>query len=322
MQKSKERLISFFDVVLTAYTYGNKLDLPPFRLLTFMQQIDAWHRAGTCPKLGRNSAETVYLADINIQPNGKRVDLLINRSDRDASDTVYSDPQSNAVRSFPKNAGEGNDFSAHVVINLAARGSTYEAALEGSPGLSSSKIALFLNYLIRHCIKSNKPAFRVPHPDGSTDTAGVPRTVTAYHKVEMRGHPSPDLLQSINGGVLDSIELIDKRKRNLNWDSNGNTKEIQRTVSLRVGPKANAKNFSRIQEAAALAVARHYSEARVKFTGPNGVPGTVTLETQTMQLAQDSLYVKKEKISGFSSLLESSSQSLNQEIVDKMARLL
>ncbi|WP_409268578.1 hypothetical protein [Massilia sp. BHUDP2] len=179
-----------------------------------------------------------------------------------------------------------------------------------------------MNYLIRHCVQENKAAFRVLHPDGSTDAAGVPRKVTAYHKVEMRGHPSLDLIQSINGGVLESIELIDKRKRNLNWDTNGNTKEIRRTVMLRVGPKANAKNMSRIREAATLAVARHYGEARVKFKGPNGVPGTVTLETDTMQLAQDSLYVKKEKISGFSSLLESSSQRLNQEIVGKMARLL
>jgi hypothetical protein len=322
MQKSKERIISFFDVVLTAYTYGQKLSLPPLPLINFMRQVEAWYTAGTCPQMGRKSAETIYLADIKVSTNGKRVDLLINRSDRDASDTVYSNPQNNQVRNFPKNAGEGNDFSAHMVINLVGSGSMYEAALEVSPGLASGKVARFLNHLIRHCIKDNQSAYQVPHPDGSTNAAGVPRVVTAYHKAELTGHPSKDLLNSINGGVLESIEIIDKRKKNLNWDTNGNTKEIQRAVILRVGPKANAKNFSRVKEAAALAFQRHYGEARVKFKTPDGLPSTVTLETQNMQLANDSIYVKKEKISGFTSLLDSSSQQLNSEIVDKMARLL
>jgi hypothetical protein len=322
MQKSKERIISFFDVVLTAHTYGQKLDLPPFPLVNFIRQIDAWYQADTCPQLGRHSAETVYLADMSISANRKRVDLLINRSDRDASDTVYSNPKIKRRRKLSKNDGEGHDFSAHMIISLVPKGNTYQAALEVSPGLASGKVAWFLNYLIRHCINETKDDYKMPHPDNSTNSAGVQRLVVAYHKVELRGHPSDELLNSINSGVLDSIELIDKRKRNLNWDSNGNTKEIQRSVILRPGPKASARNFNRIKEAASLSFQKNYSEARVKFKAPNGISTTVTLETQHMQLANDTIYVKKEKISGFSSLIDSSSQSLNPEIVDKMAKLI
>lgn len=322
MQKSKERLIAFYDVSVQAYTRGDKLDLSPLPLLKFMRQIDLWHQAGTCPQMGRNAAETIYLADIEISSDSKRVDLLINRSDRDASDSVYSNPLSNSVRTFPKNSGEGNDFSAHVVIELKSNGNRYTTALEMTPGLASGKIARFLNYLIRHCVNSNKSAYEVSHPNGSTNANGDPTKVVAQHKVELLGHPSTDFLQSLNGGVLESIEIVDRRKKNLNWDSTGNMKEVQRGIMLRVGPKANVLNYSRIKEAAALAFQKKYDEARIKFKTPNGVSSTVILETDTMQFANDSIYIKKEKISGFTSPVGSSSQRLNFEIVSKMSRLL
>lgn len=322
MQKSKERVISFFDAVLSAHTFRDKLDLAPLPLMNFMQQIAAWHQAGSCPQMGRNAAETVYLADIEVSPTLMRADLLINRSDRDASNAVYSNPHTNLVRNLPKNAGEGNDFSAHVVISLAPRGASYDVALEMSPGLASGKVARFLNYLIRHCIRANPAAYKLPHPSNSTNAAGVVTKVVAYHKLELTGHPSDELIASLNGGTLESIELIDKRKKNLNWDTNGNTKEIQRAIVLRAGSRANSKNFTRVKEAAALAFQRNYTEARVKFKNFDGIPSTVTLETENMQLANDSVYVKKQKISGFTSLLDTSCQRLNSEVIAKMSRLI
>lgn len=319
MQKSKERLISFFDVVVSAHTRGEKLDLAPFPLLSFMLLIEAWKNAGTCPKLGRKATETIYLADIKVSADGKRADLLINRSDKDASNVVYSNPESNAVRAFQKVPGEGNDFSAHLVINLKSSTCKYVAALEVAPGLPSGKITRFLTFLLRNCVMNNKVAYSLAHPNGSTNSAGIPNMVVAYHKVEMTGHPSKEFLKSIDGGVLESIELIDKKRKNLNWDTNGNTKEVSRSVMLRVGPKGNARNHSRVKEAAELAFKRKYDEARVRFRTKNGILSTVVLETETMQFANETVYVKKEKISGFTTPIDSSSTVLNGEIVEKMA---
>lgn len=322
MQKSKERMVSFFDIALSAHTYGQRMDLPPLPLLNFFDRIKSWHDAGKCPKMGRKSAEIVYLADLKISTDRKRAEFLVNRSDRDASDSVYSNPLGNTVRRIPKTSGEGNDFSAHVVVNLKPQGNKYMTVLELSPGLASGKIATFLNFLIGHCVKEDKDAHKVPHPNGATNSAGVPETIVAYHKVELTGHPSDQFLNSINGGVLESIELIDRRKNNLNWDTNGHMKEISRSVSLRVGPKANAPNFRRVKEAAAIAFQKNYSSARVRFKTPDGIMTTVTMDTQSAQLANDVIYVKKEKISGFSQLLETSYEALHPEIIAKMIRLL
>lgn len=323
MQKSKERTVSFYDLVLSAHTYGKKLDLPALPLINFLKRIEAWHTAGKCPQWGRKSAETVYLADIKINSSNTRVDFLVNRSDRDASNTVYSNPVGNTpLRVIPKAIGEGNDFSAHVVMSLVPQDNSYKMVLELAPGLPSGKIEHFLNYLIGLCIRENKTAHHVPHPSGALSPTGVPLTVLAYHKAELRGHPSPDFLNSINGGVLESIELVDKRKKNLSWDSNGHMKEVSRTINLRVGPKANALNFRRIKEAAAVAYLKNYSSARVRFKTPDGIMSTVTFDTQSTQLANDVIYVKKEKISGFSVPLEQSCASLNSEVVKKMVRLL
>lgn len=322
MQKSKERTVSFYDLVLSAHTYGKKLDLPPLPLLNFLKRIQAWHVAGKCPQWGRKSAETVYLADIKVNASNTLVELLVNRSDRDASDTVYSNPVGNTVRRLPKVAGEGSDFSAHVVMNLVPQGNSYKVVLELAPGLPSGKIQHFLNYLIGFCIREDKAAHHVPDPSGALSPAGTPLTVLAYHKAELRGHPSLDFLNSINGGTLESIELVDKRKRNLSWDSNGHMKEVSRTINLRVGPKANAPNFRRIKEAAIIAHQQNYSSAKVRFKTPDGIMSTVTFDTQSTQLANDVIYVKKERISGFSLPLEASYASLNSEIVKKMVRLL
>ena len=234
MQKSKERLITFFDLKLSAYANsgGQKYDIAPVSLNTLVVQIEAMKAAGQCPRSGRGSAETLYLADIQVDTGRTKVALLINRSDKDASDTVYSDPAANIVRSFPKLGDEGNDFSAHVVIKLIQTGNSYLTILEVAPGLASGRVCSFLNFLFKFCVRINTSAFKVPHPNASTDRQGRAIAVTAYQKAALLGHPSQDFVNTLNSGILESIELIDTRKVGLNWDTSGHTKEIARAIFL------------------------------------------------------------------------------------------
>jgi hypothetical protein len=310
----------FFDLRLTAYANsgGAKYELPPFPLVSLLNHVQDAKVAGLTLRPNKAQSEIFYLADIQIDAANSRASLLINRSDRDASNAVYSDPEENHFRNVPKQGKEGNDFSAHLVIKLNATSSSSLALLEVSPGLSSRKIEGFLNGLFRHCVRTNRASYQLNHPNGACNASGTPLKVTAIHKAEFRGHPSTQFVSELNQGVLESIELIDMRKLGLPWDTHAQTKEVSRSILLKSNPNGTGTNFQRVLDAVHLGHSREYASAKVKFKTETKIPRTVLLETEHAHLANDELFVKKETVSGFSALLESSYQVLHPEICGKM----
>lgn len=318
MQKSKERMVTFFDLKLTAYALADrqKYLIPPLPLDMILAKVQALKVANICPSL-KGKHETIYLADITFDVALQRAVLLINLSDKAASDTVYSDPESAQYRVLQKIGNEGSDFSAHVVINLNPVDHAYMTLLELTPGLSSGKVTRFLTFLFKFCAKVDSGAFKQPHPNGAVNQQGVPILVVTRHVVSLVGYPSDAFLQDIEQGTLGIIELIDKRYENLPWDTVGRTQEVVRSVKLKPGPAAGT-NFDRIRDAATRAFRDHYGEARIHFTTASKIGRTVLLETEHLNFAQESIFVKKEKLSGFVNPLPTSHEVIHQEIVGKM----
>jgi hypothetical protein len=320
MQKSKERLITFFDLKLTAYGLADrqKYSVPAFPLRTLISKIHALKVANQCPSL-KGKAETIYLADIDVDQAQTRAVLLINLSDKAASDTVYSAPERGHRRVLQKINDEGSDFSAHIVISLNPTDNVYLTILEITPGLASGKITRFLTHLFKFCSRVDRAAFTQPHPNNAVDAQGRPIRIVTRHVAQLDGHPSDELLRDLEAGTLGTIELIDKRNENLPWDNVGRTREIARTVLLRPGQVAGT-NWDRIRDALARAAREHYGEARVRFKTATKIGRTVVLETEHMNLANDSKFVKKEKLEGFANPLDSSHDAINDEMRQKMLR--
>jgi hypothetical protein len=318
MQKSRERMITFFDLKLTAYAMADrqKYVMPAFPLGTLIEKVAALKAANQCPSL-RGKAETIYLADIDLDQARTRAVLLINLSDKAASDAVYSAPERGHRRVLPKVGDEGSDFSAHVVISLNAVQNVYLTILEVTPGLASGKVTRFLTHLFKFCARVDRAAFTQPHPNNAVDSQGRPITVVMRHVVSLDGHPSDDLLRDLQGGTLSAIELIDKRNENLPWDNAGRTREMSRTIILSPGQVAGS-NLDRITDAFARARREHYGEARVRFKTATKVGRSVLLETEHMNLANDSKFIKKEKLDGFANPLDSSHHVINNEMRQKM----
>lgn len=322
MQKSKERLITFFDLKLIAYGMANrqKYGLPAFPLRTLMEKIAVLKGAAQCPSL-KGKAETIYLADIDVDQAATRAVLLINLSDKAASDTVYSAPEREHRRVLPKIDDEGSDFSAHVVISLNPVDNVYLTILEVTPGLASGKVTRFLTHLFKFCSRIDRATFTQPHPTNGVDAQGRPITIVTRHVAQLDGHPSDDLLRDLQAGTLSAIELIDKRNENLPWDNAGRTREMARTVILSPGQVAGT-NLDRIRDAFARATREHYGEARVRFKTANNVGRSVLLETTHMNLANDFKFIKKEKLDGFANPLDASHHAINDEMRQKMLRYL
>jgi hypothetical protein len=297
-----------------------KYAVPPFALDHLIAQVEALKAADTCPSL-RGKSETIYLADIDVDAARQRAVLLINLSDKAASDTVYSDPDTAQYRILPKVGNEGSDFSAHVVINLNATDHVYLTILEVTPGLASGKVTRFLTFLFKFCAKVNPVAFLQAHPNGAVDVHGLPVMVRTRHVASLAGHPSDAFLNDIEQGTLGLIELIDKRHENLPWDTVGRTREVARSVKLKPGPAAGT-NLDRIRDAATRAFRDNYTEARIHFKTASKIGRSIVLETEHLNFAQESIFVKKEKLEGFVNPLPTSHEMIHQDIIGKMVRYL
>lgn len=320
MQKSKERLITFFDLKLTAFGLADrqKYALPAFPLDTLISKIQALKAAQQCPSL-KGKAETIYLADIDVDAARTRAVLLVNISDKGASDAVYSAPERGHRRVLQKVGDEGSDRSAHVVIKLTPADGVYLTILEVAPGLPSSKINRFLTHLFKFCSRIDRAAFTQAHPTNAVNARGRPIMIVTRHLAHLDGHPSLELLRDLDTGTLSSIELIDKGHENLNWDTSGRTKEVARTVLLRPGPVAGT-NMDRLRDAFSRGWRQSYTEARVRFKTSSNITRTVLLETEHMNLANDSKFLKKEKLDGFANPLSASHEQINQELMQKILR--
>lgn len=322
MQKSKERIITFFDLKLTAYGLADrqKYAVPAFPLDALITKIQALKAAGQCPSW-KGKSEIIYLADMDIDQARTRAVLLINVSDKAAADTVYSAPERGHRRVLPKVGDEGSDYSAHVVIRLNPQDGVYLTILEVTPGLASGKITRYLTHLFKFCSRIDRAAFTQPHPNNAVDRQGRPIMVVTRHVAQLDGHPSADLLRDLDAGTLSSIELIDKRNENLPWDTAGRTREVARTILLKPGQVAGT-NRDRVRDALTRGFRNHYGEARVRFKTQSSIGRSVLLETEHMNLANDSKFVKKEKLDGFANPLDASHDAINNELMQRMLRYL
>jgi hypothetical protein len=178
-----------------------------------------------------------------------------------------------------------------------------------------------LTYLFKFCSRIDRAAFTQPHPNNAVDAQGRAITIVTRHVAQLDGHPSDELLRDLQAGTLGTIELIDKRNENLPWDNVGRTREISRAIMLRPGQVAGT-NWDRITDALVRAVREHYGEARVRFKTASNITRTVVLETEHMNLANDSKFVRKEKLDGFANPLNSSHDVIHDEMRRKMLRYL
>lgn len=328
METSKERLVMFYDLKLSASGTSSrqKVEIPPLplsiiidHLIIHKQNLDSLNTV--CSYQHRNNKtapQTVYISDIQLSSNKKIATILFNISDKGAANSVYSNVINKNTRIIPKTADEGNDFSAHFVINLdPIREGAYLALFEQTHGLSSKRIKIFLNQLLRIFVDIHPNIYEVWHPNQAYDLKGNKVMITAYHSLDLLGHPSDEFVNDLNKGTLESIELVDYRKRGMAWDTNGATVEQVRSVLLKPNSGKNIVNFNALSDACLFGTKKDYSQARVKFRA-NNINRSVTLETANLGFANDTIFVKKALISGFSNLLEASYQNVHPEISQKI----
>ncbi|WP_193087958.1 hypothetical protein [Advenella sp. FME57] len=315
--KKQERLVFFYDLVIEAYsrTFDAPQTISVKKAIELMERVDREQWIKEQAK-GR---ERLYVSDYH--HDGNTVSFLINKSDTEISDPVFTIPNAKQRRVVAKVEQEGQDFSVHAIIRLAD--DELEPALvliEHCNGLGFVNIQRLLNQILQDATKVVPLEFEQNHPDGALDSKGRPKKINVKFKTRFDGHVSNELKKDLNEGKVQSIELITERQKFTPFDEDGYIKEKCKTLVLTLKDEEHPilDKYSRI-----VGVVKKnrdtYDKARIKFKSPEGLERTVEMNSDE---GLEKAYVKRARLDGFQSDLSSSYEKFEVAILEKMKALL
>jgi hypothetical protein len=311
--KKSERLVLFYDASIKAHSrsFAAPKPLSIKRAFELIELIPVNQMIRDM----RKGKEQIYISDWKRE--GEIISILINKSDKDISDPVFTIPKEKKRRTAEKKDKEGQDFSIHLIAKLSSDDAQPALLLaEYCTGLGISVIQKLLTQLINDAKSISPEDFEQNHPDGSLDTNGKPKKYNVTYKLEIEGHISEDLISDLNNGKIQSIELITEKEQYTNFDEDGYIKEKCKTLVLTLKDEEHPINdkFRRIKSVL-INKKDDYSHARIKFKSPTGVDRTVELDTGQ---ATTEMYVKKERLTDFDIDLKSSYDKFCGPILNKM----
>ena len=265
--------------------------------------------------------EHYYISDWKSK-NETALIILINKSDKSVADPIFFDVSSRERREVTKTLTEGQDYSSHILIKFDDK-NKFEATmlLEYCPGFGGATMIKYtLNQLMKKA-KSHSPSeFTKNHPDGSLEENGEIRKYSVNYSFILDGHPSDSFIQDLEEGELKGLDLITKENISPGFDEDSYLQEDR--VTLLVKPKKDASRKKKLYDIIKDYLRKRqdkYEYAKIRFTGPDGIHRTVNLQRED---DKSSIYIKKSIIDEFSEDLKSSYEKVQQEIADKMEKLL
>ncbi|WP_087869981.1 hypothetical protein, partial [Bathymodiolus platifrons methanotrophic gill symbiont] len=245
------------------------------------------------------------------------VSILINKSDKEISDPVFTTPENNKRRTAKKEENEGQDFSVHMVIKLPNEDiDTALVLIEYCQGLTISMIKEVLKKILSDAKEISPEYFKQLHPDGSRDDDGNQKKYNVTFTCDFSGHPSNEFIDDLNNGKVQFIELITEEDRCTPFDEEAYFQKKHKTVVLTTKDKKIPNIYSKIKNL--ISKKTDYQKAKVKFMTKDNMNKTLEIFTDEGTMA----YLKKVKLDDFGIDLKSSYEKINKPILGKMKELL
>ena len=303
------RNIYFYDVILETKATG--LDNPPkeIRIDELLKQMRAVYKNLSPFGFDKNSV-WFSIEEWNFDDNKKEHHLLINKSDRNKSDPMFSDAQTKQRRRVKKNQGEGDETSSHVILQLQNDPRKLLMLVERGSLAGTNYIEKIFAKMVK-TVKSNNDLFKAPHPDNSKTNDGKQRMVTLYAHFHMDGHLSNSFIKDLENGSFIDACLISEKNRNQLVDTAGNYRieyEEQKITLMenKLFTIAGLKNAFAIKS-------KDYPTARLRLKRPNGKERTTVVETDTFHEVN---YVRKEIIHADGGVsFDSAYDKINRDII-------
>jgi|AntDeeMinimDraft_5_1070356.scaffolds.fasta_scaffold03128_2 hypothetical protein len=239
--------------------------------------------------------------------------MLVQYSDTNASDPVFSDLETGDLRVEPKLDGEGVAVSSHCALDLDPHDKTAETHLslvEVVPGLPRWRLENFLNFLLK--LAAKRVGHRAENENG--------RNVLLRPKISMYGHLADDFVESLKAGKAKDIELVSFDAKQDGFDEVPYMQAKSRSLVLETQDALSGNlAVSKIKTLIEKARKKHYDKVRIRVANDEGYR-TVSFGTHVNDLAEAS-YTKTEAIS-LSTPMAQCEPKLKNEIADGMAAYL
>jgi hypothetical protein len=206
--RATERYVNFYDLVVKVR--ANHAPVPPI-----MPLIELWQKHGKDGGLvhERDKGSLRYrVGDIQVDEATVLAVMLIRRADQNAPNATFSNLETGQLRVAKKEANEGGDTAAHIVLSLnPLEPNTYLCLVESVPGLSHRVAQGLLNDLIRQACKgqgAGRGNDKKPILFAYKDAAGGKKVTPCQPHVELQSYLSEDLARDLDEGTLQQVELI------------------------------------------------------------------------------------------------------------------
>lgn len=277
---------------------------------------------------GTDPRNAVYISDMDIDPKKKLVRILIIRGDPELTNPAFMNSVTRQIRVEPAKADEAPGYSAHLLISYGtshlADGKA-RAVLEKMPTVSRSIVFPLLNRLLKKHAANNPEFEYETKPRGRSKS----KEIKPYRpRIQVTGKKSSTLKQDLEAGYVTSVDLIDRKAAFGGYDTDNKVREMTRKLEFKLHAHATEKSpdktgiFGFIKKLAVRGKKDNFDEVQVHVRGLPGNASASPRFSVDVADAADFLYIRTERISGFSKELEQICAKIDPEISAKMSTLL
>lgn len=314
MLQKNRRHILFFDLVMAPYP----TDAPPIELETLIPFLSKRCEMGLAVEKIDADRRIIRLSDLKTVklPDGSdAVAMLFCLGDHDKADPGVTHLETGAVRIFEKEEGEVGGLSVHTLVRLKptqAKGHLYRAVLEDITGFGRTPIQSFLRSQFK--IICDEQEFTFPRDDK--------RPIKTRPMVELAGHASDKLKNSLKSGRLLHIELVDYSAVDFGMDEAKFLKTARRALNVSVSkelPQGEQLGF--VEKVKIWAKKQGYDTMRVRWKEPTSSrPQSAEVDTAKSD-AGEAFFIKTAEVS-FATPLADISEKMSDELIAEMKKAL
>ena len=273
-------------------------------------------KANQAVKLINNETAAIRVVDVREYKRENAVVLLLQYSDLNVTDPVFSDLKKGTLRKEPKLEGEGVAVSCHVVLSLepiVAGKPSYRLLLEEIPGLGRSRLTPFIRSELKH-VSADLFTFK-DVDDGNK--------VKKYRpSAELLGEPSKQLLDELEGQAsIQSFELVKYTKKNPGIDEAGFYHEESQLLRLVPYKPYQGTAEAMLEKVKALAKKEKYDNVKIRYKCNEGNKQKTATMGSTIGDLSDAMVLRSEMIKA-DKQLDQCEEKIVLSLSNKMIKLL
>lgn len=286
MLRGNQRFILYFDLAMAPHPS----DAPAIPLADFIPYLKKRQADDLCFQVIDNERRVVRLSairEIKLTNGNPAVALLFSLGDRDKADPGFTNFKTGKVRIPKRGQDEAGGLSVHAVVALKPTqrgGHLYRMVYEDVQGFGRSLLQGFLRSEFKIIADDQGLTFK---------REGSKEDLKTRPMVEISGHASDKLKDSIQQGRLLHIELINYKEKDLGFDEAKFISSVRRDMSLSIAkalPQGDALKFlERVKE---YAKKNDYEAMRVRWREPQTAKAhTAKVDTARLD-AGEAVFVK------------------------------